>query len=97
MSVAFLGHIVSGEGIKVYTQKIEAVHSCPRPTSPTYIRSFLGFSMYYRRLVEGFSFISSPFTKVTQKAVKFEWSETCEKSFEELKKRLDTAPLLTLP
>ncbi|KAH0722658.1 hypothetical protein KY290_005316 [Solanum tuberosum] len=41
-SVAFLGHIVSGDGIIVDTQKIEAVQSWPRPTSPTDIRSFLG-------------------------------------------------------
>ncbi|WMV59197.1 hypothetical protein MTR67_052582 [Solanum verrucosum] len=48
-SVAFLGHIVSGEGIKVDTQKIEAVQNWPRPTSPTDIRSFLGLAGYYRR------------------------------------------------
>ena len=34
---------------------------------------------------------------LTQKIVKFEWSETCEKSFQELKKRLTTAPVLTSP
>ena len=39
-SVAFLGHIVSGDGIKVDTRKIEAVQNWPRPTSPTEIRSF---------------------------------------------------------
>jgi len=88
---------VSGEGIKVDTQKIEAVQNWPRPTSPTDIRSFLGLAGYYRRFVEGFSSIASPLTKLTQKAVKFQWSEACEKSFQELKKRLITAPVLTLP
>jgi len=96
-SVAFLGHIVSGDGIKVDTRKIEAVQNWPRPTSPTDIRSFLGLAGYYRRFVEGFSSISSPLTKLTQKTVKFQWSEACEKSFQELKKRLTTAPVLTLP
>ncbi|KAH0689164.1 hypothetical protein KY289_016522 [Solanum tuberosum] len=48
-SVAFLGHIVSEEGIKVDTQKIEAVQNWPRPTSPTDIRSFLDLAGYYRR------------------------------------------------
>ncbi|KAH0729719.1 hypothetical protein KY290_000849 [Solanum tuberosum] len=86
-SVAFLGHIVSGAGIKVDTQKIEAVQNWPRSTSPTDIRSFLGLARYYRRFVEGFSSSSSPLMKLTQKTVKFQWSEACEKSFQELKKR----------
>ncbi|KAH0706733.1 hypothetical protein KY289_011809 [Solanum tuberosum] len=95
--VAFVGHIVSGEGIKVDTQKIEAVQNWPRPTCPTDIMSFLGLAGYYRRFVEGFSSISSPLTKLTQKIVKFQWSEACEKNFQKLKKRLTIAPVLTLP
>ncbi|WMV56352.1 hypothetical protein MTR67_049737 [Solanum verrucosum] len=47
--------------------------------------------------VEGFLSIASPLTKLTQKTVKFQWSEACEKSFQELKKKLITAPVLTLP
>ncbi|KAH0709456.1 hypothetical protein KY284_010883 [Solanum tuberosum] len=49
-SVAFLGHIVSSEGIRVDSQKIEAVKQWPRPTSATDIRCFLGLAGYYRRL-----------------------------------------------
>ncbi|WMV54653.1 hypothetical protein MTR67_048038 [Solanum verrucosum] len=90
-------HIVSGEGIKVDTQKIEGVPNWTRPISPTDIRSFLGLAGYYRRFVEGFSSISSPLTKLNQKTVKFQWSEACKKSFQELKKRLITALVLTLP
>ncbi|WMV20230.1 hypothetical protein MTR67_013615 [Solanum verrucosum] len=96
-SVAFLGHIVSSEGIRVDSQKIEAVKQWPRPTSATDIRSFLGLAGYYRRFVEGFSSIASSLTKLTQKKVKFQWSDDCEKSFAELKTRLTTAPVLTLP
>ncbi|KAH0776360.1 hypothetical protein KY290_007771 [Solanum tuberosum] len=50
-SVAFLGHIVSGDGIKVDSRKIEAVQNWPRPTSPTDIRSFVGLAGYYRSFV----------------------------------------------
>ena len=77
----FLYHIVSSEGIRVDTQKIEVVQSWPRPTSPTDIRCFFGLAVYYRRFVEGFSSISSILTKLTQKTVKLQWSEACEKSF----------------
>jgi len=71
-SVAFLGHIVSDEGIRVDSQKIEAVKDWPRPTTPTEVRSFLGLAGYYRRFVERFSSISEPLTKLTHKATKFQ-------------------------
>ena len=73
------------------------VYSWLRPTSPTDIKSFLGLVGYYRRFVEGFLSISSPLTKLTQKTIKFQWSEACKKSFQELKKRLTTSLVLTLP
>ena len=70
-SIAFLGHIISSEGIQVDSQKIEARKQWPRPTSATDIRSFLGLVSYYRRFVEGFSYIASPLNRLTQKMVKF--------------------------
>nr|XP_009778496.1 PREDICTED: uncharacterized protein LOC104227845 [Nicotiana sylvestris] len=96
-SVAGLGHVISGEGMKVDSQKIEAVKNWPRPTSVSDIRNFLGLAGYYRRFVERFSSISSPLTRLTQKKVKFQWSDACKKSFKELKKRLTSAPVLILP
>jgi hypothetical protein len=95
--VIFLGHVVSAEGIFVDPKKIKAILKWERPTNMTEIRSFLGLAGYYRRFVEGFSAIASPMTKLTRKEVKFEWSKECEQSFQELKKRLTTAPVLTLP
>ncbi|WMV30084.1 hypothetical protein MTR67_023469 [Solanum verrucosum] len=95
-SVAYLGHVVSSEGIRVDSQKIEAVKHWPRPTSPTYIICFLGLAGYYRRFVEGISSIASPLMKLTQKKVRFQWSNECEESFSELKTRLTTTPVLTL-
>ena len=57
----------------------------------------MGLSGYYRYFVEGFSSIASPLTQLTQKKVKFLWFKSCEKSFQELKTRLTSAPVLTLP
>nr|XP_009793995.1 PREDICTED: uncharacterized protein LOC104240808 [Nicotiana sylvestris] len=51
-SVAFLGYVISGEGVKVDFQKIEVVKNWPRPTSVSDIRSFLGLARYYRHFVE---------------------------------------------
>ncbi|XP_070006227.1 uncharacterized mitochondrial protein AtMg00860-like [Nicotiana sylvestris] len=95
-SVTFLGHIISGEGIQVDTQKIEALKTWPRPTIPMEVRSFLGLASYYRRCVEGFSSLSAPLTKLTQKGAKFQWTDGCEWSFQALKERLMSAPVLTL-
>ena len=47
--------------------------------------------------MEGFSSIAAPLTALTKKKSKYEWTETCEKSFQELKDRLTSAPVLTLP
>ncbi|XP_070057562.1 uncharacterized protein [Nicotiana tomentosiformis] len=96
-SATFLGHVIFGEGIKVDLQKIVVVKNWPRPTTPTEIHSFLGLAGYCRKFVKGFSTRASPFAKLTQKAVKFLWSDACERSFQELKSRLTKAPLLTLP
>ena len=60
------------------------------------IRSFLGLAGYYRRFIEGFSKLAKPMTALLEKNAKFVWSEKCQANFEELKKRLTTAPVLTL-
>lgn len=96
-SVTFLGHVVSREGIKVDLQKIAAVKNWPTPAIPTEIRSFFGLARYYRKFVNGFSTLASPLAKLTHKAVKFQWSDACERNFQELKSRLTTALVLTLP
>ena len=64
------------------------------PKNPREIRGFLGMAGYYRRFIEGFSKLAGPMTKLLRKNVPFEWTEKCEQSFQELKKRLTTAPVL---
>ncbi|KAL4013020.1 hypothetical protein IC575_025172 [Cucumis melo] len=95
--VTFLGHVVSSEGVSVDPAKIEAVTNWPRPSTVSEIRSFLGLACYYRRFVEDFSHIASLLTQLTRKGTPFVWSPTCESSFQELKQKLVTAPVLTVP
>ena len=95
--VAFLGHIVGKDGILVDPSEIEALKNWPRPASFSEVRSFLGLASYYRRFVEGFSKIAVPLTELTRKSLRFSWSNRCEASFQELKQRLITAPVLSLP
>ncbi|XP_074377511.1 putative mitochondrial protein AtMg00860 [Apium graveolens] len=95
--VQFLGHIVGKDGIKVDPMKIEAVSRWEQPKTPTKVRSFLGLEGYYRRFVKDFAKIATPLTKLTKKNERFVWTEKCEASFQELKKRLVTSPVLALP
>ena len=61
------------------------------------VRNFLGLVGYYRKFVEEFSSIARPMTQLLKKGRKFEWTLACEASFQELKKRLTTAPVLATP
>jgi hypothetical protein len=61
------------------------------------IRSFLGLTEYYRRFLENFLWNPTSLTKLTHKSVNFQWLEKYEKSFLELKERLITALILTVP
>jgi hypothetical protein len=78
-------------------EKVKAVLEWKQPTLALEIRSFLGLAGYYRRFIEGFSKIARPMTELLRKDTKFVWSEACERSFQELKRRLTSAPVLVLP
>lgn len=64
-SVRYLGHIVSRSGVETDPKKIEALKTWPKPQTLKELRSFLGFSGYYRRYVEGYSKIAKPLTSLT--------------------------------
>ena len=74
--VSFLRHIVSKEGIRVDPRKIEVILEWKPPRSVMEVCSFLGLAGYYRRFVKGFSMTVAPMTRLLQKNVRFEWSES---------------------
>ncbi|KAK2395373.1 putative mitochondrial protein [Trifolium repens] len=95
--VNFLGHVISKEGIAVDPAKIDAVLAWKQPQTVTDVRSFVGLAGYYRRFIEGFAKIVAPMTQLTRKDQPFAWTEKCESSFQLLKERLTTSPVLMLP
>jgi hypothetical protein len=95
--VSFLGHIIYEGGISVDRSKVKDLLSWNKLQNVSDIRSFLGLAGYYRRFIEGFSKISKPMTELLAKGNTFEWTPRRETSFQELKKRQTTTPVLTMP
>jgi hypothetical protein len=52
---------------------------------------------YYRRFIKGFSSIAKPLVELLKKDNKFVWTQKCEESFQDIKNKLTTSPMLTLP
>ena len=95
--VIFMGFIVSKHGVEVDESKIEAIKNWPIPLNISQIRSFLGLAGFYRRFVKDFSSIAAPLNDLTKKGVEFVWGAAQDAAFDELKRRLISAPLLMLP
>lgn len=89
----FLGHVISVEGVSPDLEKTAAVASFPRPADKKAVRCFLGLAAYYRHFVETFSDIAEPLTRQTKDDEAFMWQEQ-EVAFNDLRNRLQTAPVL---
>ena len=85
---------MSASGVLVDLGKVEAMMSWHRPKSVFKIHSFLGLAGYYRRFIEDFFRLAAPMTRLTRKEVKFVWDDSCERAFQELKRRLTSTPIL---
>eukprot|EP00253_Pinus_taeda_P012064 PITA_12064 len=94
--IQYLGHVISKDGIAVDPEKIKAVMDWPIPKDVADVRSFMGLAGYYRRFVEGFSKVAFPITSLQKKGKLFHWTPNCQKSFEQLKHLLTTAPVLSI-
>ena len=107
MEVKYLGLIVSTEGIKVDSEKVEAILNWQAPKSVSDIQSFLGFAGFYRRFIKDFSRKTKVLNDLTKgetyrtasgkrkvKYYPFAWTEDCNKAFEALKTAFRDAPIL---
>ncbi|RDY02591.1 Retrovirus-related Pol polyprotein from transposon opus, partial [Mucuna pruriens] len=92
-----LGHLVSARGIEVDKAKIDVISSLSNPTSVREVHSFLGHESFYRQFIKDFNKIPLPLSKLLQKDVDFVFDHPCVDTFQELKKRLTSMPILQAP
>ena len=94
-SVAYLGHIISADGVAMDPSKIEVVQSWPQPRSIKALRGFLGLTGYYRRFINDYGANAAPLTALLKKEA-FIWSSLATEAFVKLKNAFTTGPVLQL-
>jgi hypothetical protein len=95
--VAYLGHLVSANGVSPDVSKVKAIKSFPLHRSVRDVRAFLGLAGYYRSFIPNFAALSKPLTLLTRKDEKFSWSEPQQTSFDSLKEALMSDSVLAHP
>lgn len=93
--VIFLGHVVSGKGIRPNPSLISDVEAWNPPTSVHELKAFLGMCNYYRKFVLAFSELASPLNE--RKEITFLWTEEHQNAFTQLKEKLTSEPVLGYP
>jgi hypothetical protein len=94
--VPFHGHIISNEGISVDPAKVKEIVAWSIATVVTEVQSFLGLAGYYQRFIEGFSKIAKPMISLLEKGREFKWDEKYQDSFNQLKLKLMSPPVLVM-
>ncbi|WVZ05912.1 hypothetical protein V8G54_019258 [Vigna mungo] len=94
--INYLGDTLSGDGVVMDVEKLEAVRNWIRPSNQKQLRGFLGLTGYYRCFVKGYANIAAPLTDLLKKEA-FKWTDTTEQAFTALKTALTTTPVLAIP
>lgn len=97
LETAYLGHIISREGIKPNPDKIAAIQKYPLPKTNKEIKQFLGLLGYYRKFIPDFARITKPMTKCLKKSKKITLDSEYVDCFEKCKKLLTNDPILQYP
>ena len=95
--VEYLGFIVKPNEISIDPTKLAGIRDWIPPTNVKGVRSFLGFGNFYRRFIGNYAEIAKPLNELTKKTKVFEWSQECQKAFDNLKKKFLEKPVLVVP
>ncbi len=95
--VELLGHTLSIDGIAPISNKVNVISNWIAPKNLKQLQSFLGAIGYYRKFIANYSSIAKSLYKLLKKDTNFIWGPEQEFSFYELKSRLISAPILSMP
>ena len=82
--------------IKIEQEKIKAVKEWKIPIKTKNIESFLEFANFYRWFIQNFSYTAKPLNELKGKK-EWEWKEEHQQAFNELKDKIMSQPVLSLP
>lgn len=104
--VRYLGHIVSEKGIQTDPEKLSALKTWPEPVNVKTLRSFLGFTGYYRRFIKDYAKVIKPLNdllvghcthknvKGPKKKIPWVWGGCQQKAFDTIVGLLSSPPVL---
>ena len=95
-SIKYLGHVIAHNTVKPLSDGLAAIRDYPKPENVTQIRQFLGKVNFYHRFIDHCSDRMEPLHRLLRTDVKFEWSEECERAFQDLKNHLCQSPILQI-
>ena len=94
--LAYLGHIISNQGVSADEGKVEVMLNWPAPRSLKELRGFLGLTGYYQRFVANYGTLAWLLAQLLRKD-KFHWGPEAESAFKSLKVAMTQLPVFALP
>ena len=96
-TMEYLGLIIKEGQLSMDPVKLKGISEWPTPKTVKQVRAFLGFGNFYRRFIRKFSELALPLNNLLKKDTHFDWTPTCQESFNTLKKRFTEEPVLMMP
>eukprot|EP00253_Pinus_taeda_P033077 PITA_33077 len=96
-SLVYLGYVIGGGELKIDPSNMDVIKKWLAPTNFIEVMSFIGGSQYLRKFISSFLAVAALLHAITESGKSFQWGKGQQKDFDELKNKINEAPILTLP